>query len=159
MTDQRQSAQDYFRLLLLTVVGQAFTAAGYTLAEQPVQWAGGRFRFSKVLDGGLYGFIEFQLLTYADNEWVSGQPSRFRVTLTRSDQPAPYAPTAHPAAVRRELAALVVEDFGVGILSSADHWWEFRGTDELGKALAEAGYLVVGYGMPWLAGDLEPPSG
>jgi hypothetical protein len=30
--------------------------------------------------------------------------------------------------------------------------------DELGKALAEAGHLVIGYGIPWLAGDLVPPA-
>lgn len=148
----------YFRLLLLTVVGQAFTAAGYTLEDNPVQQAGGRFRFSKPLPGGLYGFIEFQLLVYASNEWVSGLPSRFRVMLIRSDQPAPYAASDHPQAAQRTLSALVVEDFGVSILPDADHWWTFRGTDEAGRALAEAGYLVVGYGMPWLAGELEPPS-
>lgn len=47
----------------------------------------------------------------------------------------------------------VVEDFGVAILPSADHWWQFRDVTGLGRALAEAGYLVVGYGLPWLAGD------
>ncbi len=151
-----QSAQDYFRLLLLTVVGQAFEAAGYTLQEHPTQWAGGRFRFTKALEGGLYGFIEFQLLSYTDSEWSSGMPSRFQVTLVRSDQSSPYPPGEDYAI--RKLSALVVEDFGVGILPSADHWWSFRNTDELGKALAEAGHLAVGYGIPWLAGDLEPPS-
>jgi hypothetical protein len=53
---------------------------------------------------------------------------------------------------------LVVEDFGVNILPSADHWWEFRDTDSLGKTLAESGHLAVGYGIPWLAGELKPPS-
>jgi hypothetical protein len=57
------------------------------------------------------------------------------------------------------LSELVVGDFGVNILPSADHWWTYSDTDSLGHALAEAGHLAVGYGMPWLAGELEPPSG
>ncbi len=159
MTDERQSANDYFRTLLLTVVGQAFTAAGYSLEDSPVQWAGGRFRFVKPLMYGLRGYIEFQVLSYTDNEWSAGMPSRFRVTLIRTDQTAPYLTSAHPQAVQRDLSALVVIDFGVAVLPSAQHWWTYRTTDELGQALAEAGHLIVGYGLPWLAGDLEPPSG
>ncbi|MEP7292937.1 MAG: hypothetical protein ABI835_14235 [Chloroflexota bacterium] len=144
----QQSPQEYFRLILLTVVGQAFGAAGYALEERPTQWAGGQFRFAKRLDEGLYGFIEFQLLYYAENS-----PSRFRVTLIRSDQPN-AATSDHPKYARRTLSALVVEDFGVAILPSADYWWQFRDQTEMGKGLAEAGHLIVGYGLPWLAGDL-----
>jgi hypothetical protein len=154
-----QSPQEYFRLLLLTVVGQAFTAAGYVLEDNAVQWAGGRFLFVKSLKNGLSGFIEFQLLSYTDSEWASGMPSRFRVTLTRTDKPSASAASDHPKYARRSLSALVVEDFKVAILPSADYWWTFRNTTELGEVLGEAGHLVVGYGMPWLAGDLEPPSG
>jgi hypothetical protein len=159
MTTERQSAQDYFKLILLTVMGQALAAAGYTLEERPQQWAGGRFRFRAELSDGLYGFIQFQLLSYTDSEWSSGAPSRFRVTLIRRDQPAAHLPSAHPRATQRDLSALVVDDFGVAILPSAAHWWTFRNTDELGQALAETGHLIVGYGIPWLAGDLRPPSG
>jgi hypothetical protein len=79
------------------------------------------------------------------------------VTLIRSDRPNPAIATDHPDFIRRELSALVVEDFGVAILPSADHWWTFRYIKELGSALAEAGHLVVAYGMPWLAGELSPP--
>jgi hypothetical protein len=154
-----QSPQEYFRLLLLTVAGQAFSAAGYELEERPAQWAGGLFRFVKAFDNGLYGFIEFQYLYYADTEWSSGVPSRFRVTLVRSDNPNASAASKHPAYVRRTLSELVVEDFGVAILPSADYWWTYSTTAELGAALAEAGHLAVGYGIPWLAGDLAPPSG
>jgi hypothetical protein len=150
-----QSPQEYFRLILLTVVGQAFSAAGYELEDRPMQWAGGLFRFAKALDNGLYGFIEFQLLHYADSAFSSGVSSRFRVSLIRSGQPT----SSHPQVVRRTLSALVVEDFGVSILPSADHWWTFANTTELGSALAEAGHLAVGYGIPWLSGDLVPPSG
>ena len=150
-----QSPQEYFRLILLTVVGQAFSVAGYELEDRPTQWAGGLFRFVKALDNGLYGFIEFQLLHYADSAFSSGVSSRFRVLLVRSDQPNASGTQDD----RRTLSALVVEDFSVAILPSADHWWLFANTTELGNALAEAGHLVVGYGIPWLAGDLVPPSG
>ncbi len=146
-----QSPHDYFKLILMTVVGQAFSAAGYELEERVTQWAGGLFRFAKPLDGGLYGFIEFQLLHYAEDA-----PSRFRVTLIRSDSPNAGQVSRHPAYARRTLSALVVEDFGVVILPSADHWWMYRDVTDLGRALAEAGHLVIGYGMPWLAGDLTP---
>lgn len=139
------SPQDYFRLLLVTVVGQAYAAAGYALEERPVQWAGGRFRFVRQMEGDLQCSIDYQLLTYQETEWSSGVPSRFRVTLLRAD------------GVRKSLSQLVVGDFGVAILPSADHWWTFRTTEELGRALAEAGHLVVGYGLPWLSGDLVPP--
>ena len=170
MTSISQSPQDYFRLLLLTVVGQAFTAAGYTLEERPAQWSGGLFRFTKRLDspslyterglGGevLTAFIEYQLLAYADTMWASRNPSRFRVTLTRTDQPAPRLPSAHPEFIQRDLGTLVVEDFAVAILPGADYWWTFTTTDELGKSLAESGHLVIGFGMPWLSGELLPPS-
>ena len=134
-------------MILLTVVGQAFTAAGYSLEERPVQWAGGQFRFSKQLENSLTGYVEFQLLAYSDNAFASGNPSRFRVTLSRND------------GLSIPLSELVVKNFGVTILPSADHWWMFRNTTELGHALAEAGHLIVAYGMPYLAGELIPPSG
>lgn len=144
-----QTPQEYFHLILLTVVGQAFSAAGYELEERPIQWAGGMFRFAKMMDDGSNAFIEFQLLAYSDTLWSSGMPSRFRVTIARSDT---------SQVIRRTLSELVVEDFGVAILPSADHWWTFKTTDELGKTLAEAGHLIVGFGIPWLSGDLVPPS-
>ena len=75
-------------------------------------------------------------------------------------KPPPGAPTLVRRRIwQRTLSALVVDDFHVDILPSADHWWTFSNTDDLGRALAEAGHLVIGYGMPWLAGELEPPSG
>ncbi|MBZ0296110.1 MAG: hypothetical protein K8L99_26355 [Anaerolineae bacterium] len=157
--EQRQSANEYFRTILLTVVGQAFAAAGYELEQQPVKWAGGLFRFAKALDNSLYGFIVFQVLSFSDNEWASGVPSRFRVSLVRSDLSDASRTSTHPQYARQTLSELVVNDFGVAILPDADHWWQFRTTEELGQALAEAGHLAVGYGMPWLAGDLVPPEG
>jgi hypothetical protein len=137
-----QSPQDYFRMILLTVVEGAFNAAGYHLEDRRVQWAGGMFRFTKPLEAEAIGIIEFQHLHYAE-----GGPSRFTVTVQRTGR----------APLRRGLAALVVDDFGVGILPSASHWWQYHNVTELGRALGEAGSLVVAYGMPWLAGELLPP--
>lgn len=139
------SSQDQFRSILLTVVGTAFRAAGYELDETPIQWAGGQYRFTKVMPDESITTIEFQNLIYQDNEWASGNPSRFRVTLGQSD------------GGKRDLSGLVVDDFGVAILPSGRHWWSYRNLQELGQALAEAGHLIVGYGMPWLSGDLTPP--
>ncbi len=157
MLDERQPLQDHFRSLLLTVAGEAFDAAGYTLEERPHQWMGGKFRFRRQLPEGLFAFIEFQALVYADSMWSSGMPSRFRVTLIRSDR-SDAQPSQHPAYISRSLSALVVEDFGVAILPDTDHWWTFKTTDQLGHALAEAGHLIIGYGLPWLSGYLQPPS-
>jgi hypothetical protein len=150
------TAQETFKSTLMTVVGQAYEAAGYQLEDLSVQQASGQFRFKKPLDDDLNGFIEYQLLHYVDSEWAAGMPSRFRVTLTRTDQTNPRSKSDHPAYAQRDLGTLVVEDFGVGILPSGNHWWQFKNMDQLGKTLAEAGHLVIGYGIPWLGGDLEP---
>ena len=147
---ERQAGQDYFRTLLRTVVGQAFAAAGYHFEGASLQSAGGRFRFVKTFDDGGFGWIDFQVLVYNDTIWSGGAPSRFRVQLTSKQ-------TDSGDQVSRSLSQLVVADFGVKILPAADHWWTYRDTDSLGKALAEAGHLVVGYGIPWLAGELSPP--
>lgn len=156
MVQERQSAQDYFRTILLTVVGQAFDAAGYRIQDAPLQWAGGKYRFLKTFDDGLFGLIDFQVLVYQDNIWSSGLPSRFRVQLTRSADRNGKA-NIGKGYVSRGLSQLVVGDFGVNILPSVNHWWTYNDTDSLGKGLAEAGHLTVGYGLPWLAGDLLPP--
>ena len=150
MLPERQAAQDYFRTLLRTVVGQAFAAAGYRLENAPLQWAGGKFRFVKTFADGSRGTIDFQALVYSDSAWSTGAPSRFRVHLMRSQAGSMLA--------SRSLSQLVVADFGVMILPSADHWWTYTDTDSLGKALAEAGHLAIGYGLPWLAGELVPPA-
>ncbi|MGJ3238418.1 MAG: hypothetical protein ACFE0Q_06910 [Anaerolineae bacterium] len=153
--EERQSLQEYFRLILHTVMGQAFDAAGYHLKQEPMGWLGGRFRYVKALDDGLSAYVEFQVLVYNDNAWSGKQPSRFRVSLVRSDR-AGGKPSDHPRYVTRTLSQLVVEDFGVGILPSAEYWWDFADTDSLGQALAEAGHLVVGYAIPYLDGTLSP---
>ncbi|MGQ9907548.1 MAG: hypothetical protein ACUVS2_01815 [Candidatus Flexifilum sp.] len=151
------SPQEQFRLILLTVVGQAFERAGYRLDETPTIWAGGLFRFRTTLRGGpydgLHAFIEFQFLHY-----IEGRPALFRVHLIRTDRADPSQPTSHPDAVRRLLTELVVRDFGVPIVPSAEHWWSYRDIHEMGRALGEAGSLAIGYGMPWLDGSLLPPA-
>jgi hypothetical protein len=158
LSDKRTAA-DHFRMILETVLGQVFAATGYTLEESPVKQAGGLFRYRKALAGGLYAFIEFQMLYLPSSEWSAAVKSRFRVTLIRSDQPDAQLPSAHPQAARKTLSALIVNDFGVAILPNADYWWMFDNTESLGKALAEAGHLIIAYGVQWLAGELTPPSG
>lgn len=157
MVQERQAEQDYFRTLLRTVLGQALDAAAYRFQQTPLQWAGGRYRFVKQLPGGLFGLIDFQVLVYNDSLWSAAAPSRFRVQLTRADNSSGRA-SRHPDYASRRLSQLVVEDFGVKILPAADYWWTYHDTDSLGRALAEAGHLTVGYGLPWLAGDLSPPA-
>lgn len=153
---ERTNGQEMFRSLLLTVVGQAYQAAGYTLAETPMQWAGGRYRFSQQLNENLTATIEYQVLIYTNTEYAARTPSRFRVTLIRTNS---SGQTIAPEKVQsRTLSALVVEDFGVAILPSADYWWTYENPTALGQALAEAGHLVVGYGIPWLSGTLLPPT-
>ncbi len=152
----RQASQEYFKTLLRTVVGQAFAAAGYHFEDAPLQAAGGRFRFVKIFADGGCGWIDFQALVTSDTMWSVGAPSRFRVQLTR--QVAKTGAMGESAKASRSLSRLVVEDFGVRILPSADHWWTYRDTESLGNALAGAGHLVVGYGIPWLAGELSPPN-
>jgi hypothetical protein len=153
--EERQSLQEYFRTIMHTVMGQAFEAAGYQLQNEPMKWIGGRFRYAKRLENSLTVYIEFQVLAYNDTEWTGKQPSRFRVNLIRSDK-AGGRPSQHPQYVQRGLSQLVVEDFKVAILPDADYWWTFTNTDSLGKALAEAGHLIIAYAIAWLAGDLQP---
>jgi len=157
MVQERQAGQDYFKTLLQTVVGQAFSAAGYQLHDAPLQWAGGKYRYLKTLPDRFFGLIDFQVLVYSDTMWSAGAQSRFNVQLTRACNRNGRAGTS-AGHVTRGLSQLVVEDFGVAILPAADHWWTFHDTESLGAALAEAGHLVVAYGMPWLAGELMPPA-
>ena len=84
MVQERQAGQDYFRVLLQTVVGQAFSAAGYELDKAPLQWAGGKYRFVQAFADGFFGLIDFQVLVISETMWSAGAPSRFRVQLTRS---------------------------------------------------------------------------
>lgn len=149
MPPDRASGQAHFRSILTMVVGQAYQAAGYDLEHAPIQWVGGKYRFLKKADNATLT-MDYQVLIYTANEYVAGMPSRFRVMLTRT--------TNDKAPITRSLNALVVSDFGVAILPEADYWWQFTDTTSLGKALAEAGHLAIGYAIPWLDGTLIPPN-
>lgn len=152
-----QTPQEHFRLILLTVVGQAFERAGYLLDDAPTAWAGGLFRFRKTLNtgpyAGLIAIIEFQFLYYTE-----GRPALFRVHLIRTDQTDVNAASRHVDSARKLLTELVVRDFRVPIVPSVDHWWSYRDINAMGRALGEAGSLAIGYGMPWLDGSLLPPA-
>jgi hypothetical protein len=150
-----ETPQEQFRLILLTVVAQAYSAAGYELDDRPSQWAGGLYRFLRPFEDGAYagllGGIEYQHLYYPDGEF-----GRFKITLARTALPGQTLPQGQQP-LRRSLSVLVVSDFGVQVLPEADYWWSYGSVTELGAALAESGNLAVGYGMPWLSGDLLPP--
>jgi hypothetical protein len=153
--EERQSMQDYFRTIMHTVIGQAFAAAGYELLDEPMRWLGGRFRYAKSLDNSLTAYVEFQVLVYNDTAYTGQQPSRFTVNIYRTNK-AGGKPSNHAQYIHRSLSQLIVTDFGVSILPDADYWWQFKDTESLGKALAEAGHLIIGYAIPYLAGDLSP---
>lgn len=157
MMPERQPIHEQFKTMLQRVLDGAFYAAGYRLQQEPLQWLSGSFRYCKTLDEGWSGWIIFQVLAYTDTAWAPRHPSRFRVHLVRTDQPN----AGKSAALRyanRLLSALVVEDFGVSVVPSADYWWPFTDAHTMGHAIAEAGKLAIAYGMPWLAGELFPPT-
>ncbi|GAB4570760.1 MAG: hypothetical protein Kow0077_05680 [Anaerolineae bacterium] len=137
--------------LLVHVLGQMMTAAGYTLLESPVQQAGGLFRFTRALPDGTRLTVDFQVLVYQD------APDRFQPVLSRVVAGAGRDAGSH--AERITLPRLVVDVFGVRVLPHADHWWPFQDVSTAGEGLLEAGKLLVAYGLPWLEGTLQPPGG
>jgi hypothetical protein len=150
-----EDPQERFRQALLTVVEQAYRAAGYALDDRPTQWAGGLFRFLKPLaegpHAGMVAAIEYQHLYYLEDGF-----GRFRITLARTASPGrSLTPGQQP--IRRLLSVLVGADFRVRILPELEYWWSYAGSEELGDTLAQSGRLAIGYGMPWLAGELTPP--
>lgn len=143
--------QEHFQEMLLRVVGQALSAAGYALEENPVHWSGGLFRFQK-RQAGLALMVEYQVLTYVDG------PARFRAALARRAYPQAEGGAAL-AATRITLSRLLWDVFRVHVLPAADHWWTFADVQALSDGLLESGKLLVGYGLPWLDGSLVPTSG
>ena len=141
-----QTKPDAFSALIQTVIGQAFTAAEYHYQPNPIQEIGGRIRYTKTSNNETTYVIDFQVLQFTENAWAQSN-SRFRVELRRLGNDATF----------KTLSGLVVNDFAVGILPSADHWWQFSDEQSAGYALAEAGHLLFGYGIPWLEGNLPIP--
>ena len=159
-----QQVNERFGTLLQLVLGQALAAAGYELLQGALRESSGKFTFWKRFSTdiptlqGLYAYIEFQHLVYVSSEWAPKAASRFTVYLTRSDAEQPHLLSNDPDYARRMLSELVVRDFTVAILPSAQHWWSYHDQTELSAALVEAGHLLVGYGLPWLADELTPPT-
>jgi len=88
--------------------------------------------------------------------YTVGGPSRFRVNLLRNMGADARSPSQYAEKVDTTLGKLLWEDFGVRQLSGPDHWWLFNNPTELGYAVAEAGKLLFGFGLPWLEGMLRP---
>jgi hypothetical protein len=132
------------------VVGQALTALGYTLQSNPTHQARGLFRYSKAFESGVSTYVEFQALHYQ-----GGGLSRFRVNLLRNMGMDARAVSDYGEKVDTTLAKLVWADFSVRQLTGPDHWWTFRDPNELGYAIAEAGKLLIGFGIPWLEGEFS----
>ncbi|MEP7288099.1 MAG: hypothetical protein ABI947_20280 [Chloroflexota bacterium] len=153
--------QAFFGQMVERVAGQAFAAAGYTLQNNPMHQSRGLYRYAKALPSGLAAYVEFQLLYYQG----SG-PSRFRVNLLRNAGPDARAnvkdsdkdseKSEDSAKVEITLTKLIWDEFGVRQLDSDDHWWLFSDPNQLGHAVAEAGKLLFGFGIPWLEGTLTP---
>jgi hypothetical protein len=137
------------------VAGQAFTASGYVLEVAPMQQMRGLYRYHKLLDSGpfsgMYTFVEFQLLYYQ-----GGGRSRFRVNLLRNESIEARAASNHPSLIDTTLSYLLWHGFGVTQLGGPDYWWQFSNSYELGHAIAEAGRLLFGFGIPYLEGALSP---
>jgi hypothetical protein len=147
--------QAIFGQTIEAVAGQAFAASGYTLEPAPMHQMRGLFRYRKLLDAGayngLYVFVEFQLLFYQ-----GGGQSRFRINLLRCDSAEARAASTHPAQIDTTLSFLIWHGFGVTQLGGPDYWWPFSSPNELGHAIARAGQLLFGFGIPYLEGTLTP---
>lgn len=142
-----------FGAMIERVAGQALAAAGYTLQDNPTHQSRGLYRYRKALPGGVSAYVEFQHLHY-----VVGGPSRFRVNLLRNDAADARAASQYSGRVDTTLTRLLWNDFDVQQLGSPDHWWVFRSPQELAYAIADAGKLLFGFGIPWLEGTLSPDS-
>lgn len=145
---------DTFRQMLEQVAGQAFAAAGFALQKNPLHHMRGLFRYRKAQTDGWAIYIEWQALAYE-----SGGPSRFRVILLRSkgaDARSASHSASDPAQVEIALSRLIWDSFDIRQYDTPDHWWLFRNPTEMAYAIAEAGKLVFGFGVPWLEGKLQP---
>lgn len=138
----------FFKQTLITVVGQALTAAGYGLEESPLQQQRGLIRFRKPLPNihdTAFGFIEWQLLAFEQSP-----VARFQITLIRNNDQDARTQTSFEHRDEKTLSWIIWHIFNARILPSDDAWWQFRTSDELGHVLAASGRALFGYGVPWL---------
>lgn len=137
----------YFKETVLVIVGQALHAAGYLLHDDNVQQARGLVRFYKPsnLNTSAQLGIGWQLLVFEQSPIA-----QFRVELLRLN--------ADQHTTKRTLSDVIWHDYKAHILPSDDFWWEFRTTDELPHAIAHAGKLLIGYGLPWLEMRSDSPA-
>ena len=130
----------YFKEVLLHIVGQALMAADYVLTDNDLAQARGLVRFHKAcpqLGENCQLVIDWQLLAFAQSPLA-----RFRLELARVE--------AGEYTTNRTLGDVIWHIYGSRVLPNADFWWEFKTGDELPYALSSAGKLLFAYGIPWL---------
>ncbi len=138
----------HFKQTLITVVGQALSAAGYVLEDSPIQQQRGLIRFQKPLPRlghDIVGFIEWQLLAFEQSP-----VAQFQVSLLRNRGHDARAKTNYDHRDEKTLSWIMWHVFNAQLMPSDDAWWDFKTSHELGHALAAAGRTVFGYGIPWL---------
>jgi hypothetical protein len=138
----------FFKDTLLKVAGQALQAAGLELEDNDMQQARGLIRFRKPLPElgeNIYGFVEWQLLAFAQSPLA-----RFQINLMRNQGGDARTINDYEYREERTLAWIIRHAYQSQVVPSDDHWWEFRDSNELAYAIAEAGRLLFGYGMPYL---------
>lgn len=144
--DPRQTA--YFKEMVERVVGAPLQAAHYALQDDSLQHNRGLLRFQKPLPqlgDNIYGFIEWQLLAFAQSPIA-----RFQVNLLRNQGIDPRATLGAVLQAEASLSWVLWHIYGVHLLPTDDSWWDFRDERELGFALANAGKVLFAYGVPWL---------
>lgn len=138
----------FFKDTLLKVAGQALEAAGLELEDNNIQQARGLIRFRKsLLELGedIYGFVEWQLLAFEQSPLA-----RFQIILIRNRGIDARTITEYEHQEEHSLAWIICHAYQSQVVPSDDHWWTFRDSNELAYAIAEAGRLLFGYGMPYL---------
>ena len=138
----------YFKEMLTTIVGQALDAAGYIVENHALQHARGLIRYSKQLTNlgdDIYGFVEWQLLAFEQSP-----VARFQINLLRNKGIDARAVTDYDQQEEHTLPWIIWHVYDAKVVPHDEVWWDFRDEAELGQALAVAGRLLFGYGVPWL---------
>jgi hypothetical protein len=138
----------FFKDTLLKVAGQALQAAGFELEDNDMQQARGLIRFRKPLPElgeDIYGFVEWQLLAFEQSPLA-----RFQIILIRNRGIDARTIAGYEHQEEHSLAWIIRHAYQSQVVPTDDHWWAFRDSNELAYAIAEAGRLLFGYGMPYL---------